>query len=288
VPEPRSEVAAGAITLADAGLALGELQVWFQDQIVRPHERSDGDGFVDVPAVDRVLRPSHSLEPVDRMAIYSRMYMARLVDCLTVDHPACKQLLGPESWFALARRYLVAYPSRSWTLNVLGHDFPRFVAEAPDVPQRDLIVDVARLEAAMVAAFDGMPVASCERGDLARIPQERWADARFRMAAPFSLHAFAHPANAIVTAVLRAQPLSDLEPRSTWVAVYRKSYQVWRMDLSRPMYVLLRSLVNGDPFGAAIVCARDAFEGSSEDLQRAIFGWLDEFVHEGFFHDVSV
>jgi hypothetical protein len=72
------------------------------------------------------------------------------------------------------------------------------------------------------------------------------------------------------------------------VAVYRKKYAVWRMELSEPMYVLLRGLVSGKSVLEAIRAAARVWRGAAAELETSIFAWFQEWAAEGIFSAVDL
>jgi len=85
--------------------------------------------------------------------------------------------------------------------------------------------------------------------------------------AAFRLAQFAYPVNAYLQSVKdddHAHP--ETSRAESFVAVYRKNYEVWRLDLSKPAYRFLRSLAKGRPFGKAVAEAARAHQGDAGDL----------------------
>src|SRR5438876_6595516 len=110
--------------------------------------------YIDISGEDleQVVTRSHSLTAAGRLAIYSHSYFARLQECLRAEFPVLLHALGEELFNLFTFEYLRQYPSRSYTLNQLGENFPRFLAEtrpdaeAPEgarVNWPDLIIDFA-------------------------------------------------------------------------------------------------------------------------------------------------
>ena len=66
--------------------------------------------------------------------------------------------------------------------------------------------------------------------------------------------------------------------------MYRKDYEVWRLDLGKPAYDFLHALASGRPFGKAVVAAARGLQGNAGDQ---IFRWLRAWVAEGMFQSVA-
>ncbi len=96
---------------------------------------------------------------------------------------------------------------------------------------------------------------------------------------------FAYPVNAYLQSVkAENHDHPELPRRASWVAVYRKNYEVWRLDLGRPAYEFLRALAKGRPFGKAVAQAARGLQGNAGDQ---IFRWLRDWVAEGMFESVG-
>src|SRR5260370_4744681 len=161
---------------------LGQIQRWMQAAIMHPVGVAEGIAsdearrHIDVgpDEAETVVTRSRALTALERLAIYSYAYYARLLECLREEFPVLKHALGDEIFDAFAAEYLERYPSRSYTLFQLGVNFPRFLAETrPDSPSPspsplggegegegavnwpDFLIDLATLELAFNEAFDG-------------------------------------------------------------------------------------------------------------------------------------
>lgn len=261
---------------------LAKLERWFQREVARPVER----GRATAPPASVVL-PSRHLSPKRRVAIYADMYFTRLLDCLREDYPAVAALAGPKGFERLARAYLARHPSRHYSLSFLGQRLPRFLRDRVPVRKRALLADVAELERAISEVFDAPPAPSLAPADLALVPPESWERGRVRLAPSLRLLAFDHRANAIVTACRQGKPLPGLGRERTFVAVYRKEWQVWRMDLAEPMHAVLVALQRGAPLVRALDAAARKSHGQSEDLQPLVYRSFREWASEGFIASVD-
>jgi hypothetical protein len=274
---------------------LERLESWFQAEIVRPHEsralgnasRSANAAGSRAETAAQWVLPSRHLQAKERVAIYSRMYFSRLVECLQADYPAVAHLAGEHAFEKLARAYLLHHPSRHYSLNPLGAHLPEFLAGRVRVPRRPLLHDVARLELLMTEVFDAAQSPVLKSTDLGSIAPEAWESARPRLIDAMRLATFDHRANAIVTAARQGEPLPDLSRRKTWVAIYRKDYVVWRMELTQPMHAALSAFAERKTLHAAIEAGARMFRGTPQELEGQISGWFAEWVGEGLFSSIE-
>lgn len=211
------------------------------------------------------------------MEIYADAYLARLVEALEEDFPAVARLLDPRKFHATCRAYLHGHPSRSRSLNPLGRKLPVFL-------RRGAAHDLARVEVAMSEVFDGEGVEPLRPPDFAKIPAGALACARLAFVPTFRLLALDHAANPYIDDVRQERAkVRPLKRRPSWIAVYRKEFQVWRLDLGEAAHAALSALHRGRTVSQAVAAAARVWTGTAAALQSQIRRWFGEWVSEGFF-----
>jgi hypothetical protein len=231
-----------------------------------------------------VILPSKTLRPDQRVGIYADAYMARLVEALEEDFPALSQLVGHRAFHRLCRAYLERFPSRSWSLNPLGRKLPEFLSGRVKVPRREAARDLARVEVAMSEVFDGEAADALKPADFAKIPPGNLAAARLEFVPTFRLLEFDHAVNSFIDAVRQeCEAVPPLRRKRSWIAVYRKEFQVWRLDLKESAHAALSALHRGRTVTQAVAEASRVWKGNPADLQTQIRQWFGEWVSEGFF-----
>lgn len=136
-------------------MTLDQLQRWFWDAVTGP-EAARADG---------VLVGDARLGAEGRLAIYREMYVARIRDALTVDHPALVVALA-DDFDALVRRFLTAHPSTSPSIARAGDALPTFLD--------GWHADLARLERARSRVFDAADAEPLTLDDLRSLAPESW------------------------------------------------------------------------------------------------------------------
>ncbi|MGE5415131.1 MAG: putative DNA-binding domain-containing protein [Syntrophomonadaceae bacterium] len=277
---------------APLDLGLPRLQRWMQAVIEQPGSVDEAVASpaaraeLDPSQIQRVVRPSKTLTPVERVGVYQGMYLLRMIEALEGDYPAVAHFLGDEEFADLVTRYVAAHPSTSYTFNVLGRRFPEFIRRSRGVRRKAFVADLARLELSVTEVFDAAASPAWPAEEIARIPHEAWERAVFRPIAAFRLGAYGHPVNAYLQSVKEENHDHPSTGRgATWVAVWRKNYEVWRLDLSKPAYEFLRALARGRPFGNAVAASARNLQGSAGDQ---LFRWLRDWVAEGMFEGVTL
>jgi len=108
------------------------------------------------------IRVPKGVDPRERLSIYARGYLDRLLACLRADYPAVRALLGDALFERFAAGYVQAHPPRHYSLFRLGAGFAEHLeaTRPPDevVPEQqrallDLPIDLARVERARLEAL---------------------------------------------------------------------------------------------------------------------------------------
>ena len=204
--------------------------------------------------MEREVKPSHALTPIERLDVYRDMYEARLIEALKVDYPALARHLGPQ-FDELAALYIRECPSRTYTLNRFGDALPAFLERIDGLPRPAYIRDLARYELAVTQVFD-------EAESVGKPAIEINADTRLTPIPAFRLLALWHPAHA-----------GEARRERTYLAIYRRDYTVKPMPLTRQAYLILESLSGGAALGDAL--------GRVKATKKQIHDWFKTFAAEG-------
>lgn len=271
---------------------LDVVQRWMQAVIVHPGEidealSSDEAGReIGASKLGDLIKPSHSLTPEERVEIYHDMYLLRMEEALGSDYPAIKHFLGEDAFVELVRGYVQRYPSRSYTLNRLGDNFPQFFLDDPERKYAAFLHDLACAELAITQAFDADESPRLTSEQVQSIPQDAWASARLRPSASLRLLETRHPVSEHLDAAKRGLPSPNARRKASYLVVWRRDYSVFKMELTRTEFALLRSLAGGFPLGDAVARALTSLKSS--ESQKKVFKWFRTWIGEGMFGAVEV
>lgn len=199
---------------------------------------------------------------------------------LGAAYPTVQQLLGAESFAALARAFWHAEPPQRGDVATWGGELPAFVASAPQLAAEPYMAGVARLEWAVhqaQSAADGAP-------DVPGL--ELLADHD-----PATLRLLAQPGTAVlacehaVVTIWRAHqsdaadrfaPAQEAlaDGRAEWALVWRAG---WRVDVAavpEADRVFTQAVLRGDSLGLALAAAAPEFAFEPWLINTLQQGWL--------------
>jgi len=114
-----------------------------------------------------MIRGDARLAAEDRLDIYASMYFYRLRDSLAEDFPRVAAIVGGAAFHNLATDFLLAHPSRHWSLRALGVPFPEFLESHALSGPFPFLADLARLEWARIEMFDAADAEVLSRDEAA-------------------------------------------------------------------------------------------------------------------------
>jgi hypothetical protein len=274
------------------------LQRWMQAVITHPEGVEFGiasapaQRLIDVTSErsDSVVRPSQAMSGLERLAIYQRAYFARLLECLRDSYRVVLRAVGEEAFDEFAVDYLRRFPSRSYTLNDLGAEFPEYLRQSrpetdPEDTWPDFVVDLATLECLYNQVFDGPGVEgepALSADTLQTLPLEAETAVDLKPAPCLHLLELRFPVHEYYSAVRRGDEASFPEPSETLLAVTRRDYKIRRSELSRPQFALLSALLQGDSLESAIEAGTEA----ARDLDRYaadLATWFRDWTAANYF-----
>ncbi|MEW5797844.1 MAG: DNA-binding domain-containing protein [Bacteroidota bacterium] len=273
-------------------IPLDTLQRWMQNVI--EHNGNDAEAWrsdeaqKEIPYEEAYLNvlPSKTLSPVERIAIYRRMFVLRMVDSMAIDYPGVQHFFGEERFKEIVMEYVGKYPSHSYTLNHLGRKFPQFIKELL-LDQKEFLYDLARLELALTENMDAPQSPILTRDELSSIKQDEWEFASLVPIEALTLMEFIYPVADYLRAVMDEEPTpNEIAIEKNWVVVYRKEYTTWFKQLMHEEYVLLNELCSGTPLSKAFDLLVQHFPQKQAELEKYVFEWFSDWVGRGMFSKV--
>jgi hypothetical protein len=257
---------------------------------VRPGLAESGDA--DGRALRSLLRGDERLGAEERLEVYANAYFLRIHDVLCEDFGALHAGLGPEWFHDLVTAYLPVHPPRQPSIRFAGDRLASFLADAEEaLPFRRRFpwaADLAKLEWALVDAFDAADASVVHREELASIPPDQWAELRFVFQPALQLLDLGWPVQGLRGTWDREESCdaSGIEPRREPVAVWRHDEQVCHRALEPQEAAALELARDAGSFGS--LCERLATEiGESAAPERAA-GLLARWLADGLVSGLSL
>ena len=278
---------------AGSGLGLERLQGWLQTAITDQGgsleeaavRASAAAGGADL-AVEDVAAPSERLSAAERVQIYRKMYVARLVEALADDYSTVRLHLGAEAFRKLVLAYAAEHPSRSYTLARFGDLLPHYLARhAGEYSEGDLLVDLARFEAALNRAFDAEPAETLDMETVQRIPLEAWTHTRLVPSPALELLELEHEVGSHLQAAQDEEEPPQPRRERTRLAIYRKDWTAHWAELSEPAFLVLSALSQGLDLAQALAAGVESLPPAKRE--ETVFAWFREWLAEGFFAGVE-
>ncbi|HEU4596948.1 MAG TPA: DNA-binding domain-containing protein [Pyrinomonadaceae bacterium] len=248
-------------------------------------------------SVEDVVAESRGLDARERLGIYARGYVARLLECLRADFPALRGFVGDHVFDAFARAYIISQPPDSTSLYDLSAAFPRFLEETKPTDTAldaelsamlDLPAELARLERA--------------RAEVLRARGTEHDPPRGEPLSPLSI--FSEGLTLHATPCLRLLelkfPLVDFlrksdrgerpeppSPSTSFVAVGRSDYRLHLEEIAPWQNAFLRACER--PVALYEAVRRAALESGKEPAQvlAEVSVWLPVALEFGYLREVS-
>ena len=268
--------------------SLRQIQIWVQS--VTSHPAGVESGACELARhtfrgthIQHVVAPSRQLTSVDRIAIYSDMYFARLVDCLRTDFPVLLRILGDDVFEALCRSYLKKHPSRHFSLNKLGANLPKFLKSIRRLHHRSFICEVAAVERSIDEVFDAREESHLSLDDLLPFKAHTWPTLRFKCSAALQLFSLQFPVNGVIEQMKTGGESIFPKRQRSWLAIYRYDFTVWRLEMDQWKFILIAELQKGKPLSVAVNRAVRMLKVDEDEIAASVKNWLEFAVRRGWF-----
>ncbi len=262
--------------------SLGDVQRLLYRLITAPNGVEEGlaaEKNLSLESIGALICGDTRFSAMERVNIYANMYFHRLLDAIKEEFPAASEVLGDLNFHNLITGYLAEYPPAHPSITEASRHLAEFVSGSPLLARWPFVVDLVRLERALIEVFLGPDDKPLGFDDLRAITPERWQGLRIG----------AHPAVAVlecgwqVDEVLRAveqgQPFQPpiQEPRS--ILVWRKNHEVYYRALDEVEQSAFEMIRRGSEFGA--VCEAIAAETSESTAPATMSQMLSRWLRDG-------
>jgi hypothetical protein len=234
------------------------------------------------------------MKPAARLEIYREQFWLRHLASLDEDFPTLTWVLardsrdgGREAFRQLARRYLEAFPPRSWDLQRLGADLPDYLLRDPRWKEDALAHDAARLDWAFMHAFDAADSPPFDPRVLASAPEDAWPSARIDLHASIRCLSLGYPVHELRHAVQHGEARDAPEAAATHLVVHRDPRCFLHAVAVEPLALkLLEALRSQTPLGAACEAAARTSGSDPLAIGEKLGAWFQQWTAAGWIRAV--
>ncbi|MGB6833829.1 MAG: DNA-binding domain-containing protein [Candidatus Acidiferrum sp.] len=250
----------------------------------------------------RFIKPNDRLTSFERLEIYNRQYWFRVLSALAEDFPGLRAVVGEKRFDAMSQAYLLANPSRSFTLRNLGSQMEQWLRKNPKWAGKNqvLALDIARLEWADIEAFDGKAEPVLRTEDIASAEGGRL---KLTLQPYVRLLSFRYPVDDLLLEVRkededtdfasntftehrkrkRVRAVAKLKPASIFLAVHRVDYSVYFRRIEPEEFAILTALREGKTLAAAVALGFRRSAIAPEDRPVQVQTWFQTWAALGWF-----
>ncbi|MCC6213996.1 MAG: putative DNA-binding domain-containing protein [Polyangiaceae bacterium] len=261
---------------------LSRLQEWL-GRALRQRRALDADPDA-IAWAEGALEPSPTLSAIACAEIYRQQFWLRHTASLVDDFPGVGGVLGQARWQRLVEEYLDAHPPDSWTLRDLGHALPAFVATRDWLDDRALVADLARLEWALIEAFDAADSPPLDASAIERLDPEAWPQVRVLLDPSVRLLAACAPVHELRRGILAGEaPRALPESSPSWLVVARSPLRRLRAEpVSEAEHRVLLAQQGGAPLLGAFGEELEAGRVPPADAEATLAAWLGRWAEAGW------
>jgi hypothetical protein len=195
---------------------------------------------------------SARMSPALQLDVYREQFWLRHVKSLREDFPSVQALLGGETAFdRLAAAYLAAHPPDHFRLRDLSAKMPDFLSGTMPWADDPLLADCARLEWALLEAFDAAEAPPLDPSAVAAIREEDWPNARLVLHPSLRFLDLKFPVKDFREAVRAGETPARPEHAHSHYVAYRRNEQLFVEPVEPGALALLGALANGEALGSA-------------------------------------
>jgi hypothetical protein len=230
--------------------------------------------------VEAQIAGDDRLSAVDRVDIYANMYFYRLHDCLAQDFSAVRAVIGDARFHNLITDYLLMHPSAHPSLRFAGSRLPEMLRTHKLSHRWPFLADLARLEWALLDAFDAPDAQLLRESDLDRVSPSDWDTLRFRLTPSVQLLDADWDVDAMWSRIQHGERPDTPARTPTALVVWRRDFRVFHRAVDRLERDALVDLREGKRFGVLCEHIAAAVVGG-DDATAAALGLLQRWIAEG-------
>lgn len=250
-------------------MTLAETQALF-------HEALSAPGSVEPGRIEECFAGTPEFPAICRVAVYSDMYLWRLVEALRETFSNVLRYLGDEQFAALSEDYVRRNPSRHHDVGQAGRSLAAFLRMYPD-PERPDLADLAELEWARHEVFFAQPAEPVGLEVLFTLAPDDFADASLLLSPAVRILVLDHDAASLWRRLEDGDPPDPPLAGTFAIAVWRRGFDVFHAPISQDEAVAIEGVIAGHSLGS--ICASFS---DQDDPVAAAHSALGSWFQEGW------
>lgn len=230
---------------------------------------------------EKWIRAKSGFTPQEQLDVYIRGYRYRLSDICFDDFPVLRHYLGRKLFNLVVDDYISSYISTHYNIARYGLNLPKAI-KAISLRKginRAFAHELATLEAEMTVIFDLPETRALSQKNLQGLDEESFMALVIHPRAALKLFHFHFSVNDYFTAVKAGRKPPRLQHKQTYLAVYRHEDRIWRLDLEKEEYRLLRRLFGGITIGKALEQLVEKRGVKTEIVAKNLQRWFGKWIN---------
>jgi len=275
-----------------ATIPLHTIQMWMKNAIATQGivddvlHSSELESIIPYKDATNLLLPSKSLSNTERLDIYRKMYVLRMVDAMESDFPVLATYLN-ERFHTVVMDYVAVYPSRSYTLNHLGNDFHYFLRGYELGEDKELICELALLEHAISTVIDIEETPTLNHNELGSINAEQWETLILKPVKALKVFKLSTNAVAFLNASDNNLELPEPISQESYVMVFRLDYTTDYVEMNKVEFDLLEIILNGNSLLKSFDLLMQKTYLQNDIDGAHVFGMFQTWVQRGIFQSLT-
>ena len=243
-----------------------------------------GEGLKSEPTpppggLEAVIRGDQRLSAVQRLDIYANGYFYRLLDVMKEEYPAILTVLGADNFHNLVTGYLIEHRPTQPSLFYAGRFLADFLEGHPARQQWPFIVELARLERAILEVFHAPDNEPLDAAAMRAISPADWPSVILRSSSALDIVDCEWRVNAVLRAIEEQREWSAPEHAPASILIWRQNFQVHYRELKLAERDALLAAHGGASL--ARICEAVASACGEGNAVEIIGGFLARWLADG-------
>ncbi|MEI7668648.1 MAG: DUF692 family multinuclear iron-containing protein, partial [Pseudomonadota bacterium] len=228
---------------------------------------------------DEWIRAKADFSPEEQLAVYVNSYRYRLYNVTAEEYPVLKHYLGEDNFDRLIKDFVNIVQSNHFNIGRYTAFLPDFLAKHESYDE--FALEICRLEDAVSQLADAPETTPLEPKHLENMTAESLMETVLYPRKALEIFEFNYPVNAYYRLAKEEKEATKPERTQSFVAVFRHENVVWRMELGKNEYYLLKKLFSGMQIGEALEALQTEFLLDEEELSANLSDWFARWMRNG-------